>query len=376
LFPQNNSREGVLFTYWGRRGALSRFALEVGREALSNRNYRAALSVSEYNQDFRAIQDVGSELLPLRLFSSNLGALTQSWRIPVVRSQLISWVRQARIGTVVELMPHIWSPFIMPAVQAHGVRYISVIHDADAHPGDRSSIAKTLLDRAIDNADLVITLSGAVAGRLEAMERVSAKKIFTLFHPDLHYGGVSQVRRAPVDRPVKLLFLGRILHYKGLPILIDAVEQLRADGHSIELGVFGEGPLGGSAPRLRALGAEVVNRWLSTDDIASILARYDVMVLSHVEASQSGVAATAFGAGMPVICTPVGGLPEQVLDGVTGIVARRADGPALADAIAGLASDPQLYNAISAAIVDTQGHRSIARFVEDCIAHARHATSL
>ena len=79
---------------------------------------------------------------------------------------------------------------------------------------------------------------------------------------------------------------------------------------------------------------------------------------------------------MPVICTPVGGLPEQVLDGVTGIVARRADGPALADAIAGLASDPQLYNAISAAIVDTQGHRSIARFVEDCIAHARHATSL
>jgi glycosyltransferase involved in cell wall biosynthesis len=154
--------------------------------------------------------------------------------------------------------------------------------------------------------------------------------------------------------------------------LIDAVEQIRADGCPVELGVFGAGPLGQSARRLHDLGAEVINQWLSKDEISSILARYDIMVLSHVEASQSGVAATAFGAGMPVVCTPVGGLPEQILDGVTGLVARRADGPALADAIMRLVRDPQLYNAMSTAVVDTQDQRSIARFVEDCVAHARH----
>jgi glycosyltransferase involved in cell wall biosynthesis len=97
-----------------------------------------------------------------------------------------------------------------------------------------------------------------------------------------------------------------------------------------------------------------------------------VMVLPHVEASQSGVAATAFGAGLPVVCTPVGGLPEQVLDGVTGLVARRADGPALADAILRLARDPQLYHAISSTVVETREERSIYRFVDDCVAHARH----
>lgn len=372
MLLSNCLHDGILFTYWGRRGALSRFAVEVGREALSNSNYRAALSVSVDNEDFPAIRDIGGELFPLRLFSSDLGAITQSWRIPFVRTQLTSWIKQAQIGTVIELMPHIWSPFIMPAVKALGVRYVSIIHDADAHPGDRTSLAKGLLDRSIDTADLLFTLSGAVAGRLEAMDRINPKNIFTLFHPDLHYSDAPAPRRVLPDRPPRLLFLGRILHYKGLPILIDAVEQIRADGCRVELGVFGAGPLGQSARRLHDLGAEVINQWLSKDEISSILARYDIMVLSHVEASQSGVAATAFGAGMPVVCTPVGGLPEQILDGVTGLVARRADGPALADAIMRLVRDPQLYNAMSTAVVDTQDQRSIARFVEDCVAHARH----
>jgi glycosyltransferase involved in cell wall biosynthesis len=373
LLTTHNLGDGILFIYWGRRGALSRFVLEVGREALSNCNYRAALSVSEYNEDFEAIRDMGGELLPLRLFSSNLEALTQSWRIPFVRRKLISWIQKARIGTVIELMPHVWSPFIMPAVKALGVRYVTVIHDADPHPGDRTNIVKGLLDRAIDTADVILTLSGAVAGRLEAFGKVDVGKIFPLFHPDLHYGDAPPLGRSLPDPPAKLLFLGRILPYKGLPMLIDAVEKLRSDGYRVDLGVFGSGPLGNSARRLEALGAEVVNRWLSNHDIASALARYDIMVLSHVEASQSGVAAAALGAGMPVICTPVGGLPEQIMDGVTGFVARRADGPALADAITRLTGDPQLYQAMSAAIVNTRDQRSIARFVEDCVAHARHA---
>jgi glycosyltransferase involved in cell wall biosynthesis len=367
-------RDGILFTYWGRRGALSRFALEVGREALANSHYRAALSVSRDNADFQAIRDIGGNLVPVRLFSTNLGAITQSWRIPIVRRQLVSCIERQKIGTVVELMPHVWSPFIMPAMKASGVRYISIVHDADAHPGDRTGLVKSLLNRAVGNADLVLTLSGAVAGRLEAMERVDARKIFTLFHPDLHYGDPYETPRAlSPNRPPKLLFLGRILHYKGLPIFIDAVEQLRSEGYEVEVGVFGEGALGRNTDRLKTLGAKVVNHWLSRGEIASALASYDIMVLSHVESSQSGVAATAFGAGMPVVCTPVGGLPEQVLDGVTGFVARRADGPALAESIKRLVSDPQLYQAMSKAIIDTRNQRSMARFVQDCVAHARYA---
>jgi hypothetical protein len=83
---------------------------------------------------------------------------------------------------------------------------------------------------------------------------------------------------------------------------------LRAEGVPVSVGVFGEGALVESAARLDAMGAEVVNRWLTEPEIGTILQRYQALVLSHIEASQSDVAATAFGAGLPVIATPDGPL--------------------------------------------------------------------
>ena len=85
------------------------------------------------------------------------------------------------------------------------------------------------------------------------------------------------------------------------------------------------GASGPSAARLEAIGAEVVNCWLDASEIGPVLARYHAVVLSHTDASQSGVAAAAIGAGVPVVAMPVGGLIEQVVDGVTGLVALRAD---------------------------------------------------
>jgi glycosyltransferase involved in cell wall biosynthesis len=148
---------------------------------------------------------------------------------------------------------------------------------------------------------------------------------------------------------------------------------LREDGVAVEVGLFGEGKLGSSAARLGAMGAEVVNRRLSGAEIGTILSRFHALVLSNIEASQSGVAAAAFGAGLPVIATPVGGLIEQVQDGITGVLAQRADATALVAAATRLLLDPELYRTICQRIVATCEQRSMLRFVEDCISHAMFA---
>ena len=109
--------------------------------------------------------------------------------------------------------------------------------------------------------------------------------------------------------------------------------------------------------------------------LGPILARYHRPVLSHTDASQSGVAAAAFGAGLPVVAMPVGGLIEQVVDGVTGLLASRADAPALADATKRLLLDPTLYRAVCTNIARTREQRSMATFVKDCVSHALHAGS-
>jgi glycosyltransferase involved in cell wall biosynthesis len=219
----------------------------------------------------------------------------------------------------------------------------------------------------VRSADIVFTLSSAVTQRVLAVEPVRAGTIHTLFHPDFHYGeGPARPGRAS-GQPLRLLFLGRILPYKGLPLFIDTAERLRQEGLDVELGVFGEGDLGESAARLERLRAEVVNRWLTEDEIAAVLLRYDAIVLSHVEASQSGVAAAAFGSGLPVIATPVGGLQEQVQDGVTGALASAVGAAALAEAAKRLLLDPHVYAATCQNIRQRAEQRSMARFVREIV---------
>jgi len=100
-------------------------------------------------------------------------------------------------------------------------------------------------------------------------------------------------------------------------------------------------------------------------EVGPLLARYDAVALSHIEGSQSGVAAMAFGHRMPVVAAPVGGLVEQVEDGRTGILAQRPSGASLAAAIRRLTLDTNLYNSISRDLAATADGRSMRRFVTD-----------
>jgi glycosyltransferase involved in cell wall biosynthesis len=283
-----------------------------------------------------------------------------------LRRQLLDYVRAERPLGVVTLMPHLWTPLLAPAVRRLGALYATVVHDAVAHPGDPTGLVNGWLKRDAVGADLVITLSQAVAQQLFAGGRIERERILRLFHPDLAFNGPPIARRHP-RRPFRVLFLGRIMPYKGLPVLVEAMEMLRGAGVAAELGVVGSGDLGALAPRLKALGAEVINRWVGDGEIGPILARYDAMACSHVEASQSGPAAAAFGSAMPVVGMPVGGIAEQVVDGATGVLARRASAAAFAQALHRLITDPPLYERISRHLAATAETRSMRRFLAELV---------
>ena len=360
----------IMFLYWGRRGALPQFTLQLAHAALTIPNLTPTICISRQNALFPQYASLGAALLPVDTFASNLGALTQAWRLPAIRKRLAAHIAAHKIDAVIDLMPHIWSPFVVPTIKATGARYIAVAHDADHHPGDTTHRVKTLIDRCLTSADRVITLSQSVADRLASHGQIPAAHIVPLFLPDLDFGTTQTLPAPSPGEPIRLLFLGRIMPYKGLGLLLDALDILRSQGHPVHLGVFGEGPLGTSQQRLSEMNAEVVNRWLTEAEIAGLLPRYHAAVLSHTEASQSGVAAAAFGAGLPVIATPVGGLAEQIEDGITGLLANAATAPALAAAIFRLSADPALYATLRSNIAARHEARSMRRFVEACMTTA------
>lgn len=354
-----------LMLYLGRRGAMSRFTFEAMRAASALPDMQAGVCVSRQNENFASYSQFGPALIGVDTFRGHAGALLSAWRIPLIGRRLAAEIAQRQATAVIDLMPHVWSSFLAPYVRKAGARYLAIAHDAEAHPGDATALVKGITDRAFGQADTVITLSESVARNLRATRKVEEQRLVTLFHPILSYRQPRPQRVRQADQPLRLLFFGRIMPYKGLPLFVDMLEALRERGCDIEAGVFGEGDLGPEAARLEAFGAEVVNRWLSDEEIASALDRYDLVVVSHMEASQSGVVAAAVGAGLPVVTTPVGGLPEQVRHNVDGLVAAEVSAPALADAVERIALDNRLYDVLCAGVRKQLNDRSMQRFVSE-----------
>jgi glycosyltransferase involved in cell wall biosynthesis len=127
------------------------------------------------------------------------------------------------------------------------------------------------------------------------------------------------------DRRVAL-FLGLIRPYKGVDLLLEALARQPADS-DWTLVVAGE-PWGDLGPafrrKVRDLGIEGRVRlrlgWVPEAEVPLLLAAADLVVLPYRSGSQSAVAPLALAAGLPVLSTRVGGLPEVVQDGLNGVL--------------------------------------------------------
>jgi glycosyltransferase involved in cell wall biosynthesis len=358
-----NNPGKTLFLYLGRRGALGRFTLELAQAVSDMPQLDALFAISGQSENVRDFDWLGNSLLPLDTFDRVLSFSTVR-NFFSARRTLLDRIAADGITTVVTLMPHIWTPLLARSVRRRGARYITIIHDAVSHPGDPTAAVIPWLRSEARLADRVVTLSRSVAEHLTENGFSDPAKTQTLFLADLRYGSSGEAKNWAGNEPLRLLFMGRIFKYKGLSLLLDAVELLRDEGIHIHLGVAGAGDIADENARLAACGAEVINRWLDDDEIVPLLARYHAVALPYIEASQSGVAAVAFGSRMPVIAMPSGGLAEQVIEGKTGMIAREVSARAFADAIRRLASDRQLYHAISKSLQQTAHERSMRTFVE------------
>lgn len=134
---------------------------------------------------------------------------------------------------------------------------------------------------------------------------------------------------------------------KALDIFIRAVDELRRKHAGLRALIVGNPDASGEDKRLLDLMRE-----LSLDDtliftglrrdVADILAAMDVAVLSSDHEGSPLSVMEYMEAARPVVATNVGGIPDLVVDGVTGILVPPRDPTALAAAISGLLDDPDL----------------------------------
>lgn len=141
-----------------------------------------------------------------------------------------------------------------------------------------------------------------------------------------------------------LLFFGLVRPYKGLKVLLEAM-PLILEHRVCQLLVVGEfyDDKSQYLALIESLGlgewVKVIDKYIPNEDVAMYFQSADVVVLPYTSATQSGIVQIAFGLGTPVITTDVGGLPEAVDHGKTGLVVPAQNPERLAAAILGYYQD-------------------------------------
>jgi glycosyltransferase involved in cell wall biosynthesis len=147
--------------------------------------------------------------------------------------------------------------------------------------------------------------------------------------------------------------VGRLSADKGgQDDLLWAANELRQSHPNARLLIIGDGPLRPDlekyATELGMLDSRAAIFTGTRNDVAHLLGAMDVFVLpSHKEALPVAVL-EAMAMCLPVVATRVGGVPEVVQDGSTGLLVEPADRPSLRDALARLLSDRELAHRLGA----------------------------
>ncbi|MCB9495887.1 MAG: glycosyltransferase family 4 protein [Fibrobacteria bacterium] len=216
-------------------------------------------------------------------------------------------------------------------------------------------LAELLLRRKFPFVTPFLSLAVAMSRKVVAISRYTAGQVRSIRATDIAvipYGGASTPSEAPPPppegRPV-ILFVGRHVERKGIPTLLQAMEHLRTEA---DLVVCGHGDQTESlkvlARRSPAAARITFPGRVDAEQLSALYARCSVFCLPSVIDSRGDteglgtVPLEAYAHGKPVVCSDVGGIPDVVEDGRSGLLVPPGDAVALAEALDRILGNPEL----------------------------------
>lgn len=275
---------------------------------------------------------------------------------------LSAWVRfAARLVQRQDFLLHVhsasrasfWrkSAFILPAVW-RGRLVILHLHGGEFmqfYEQECGRVAKRIVRYVLRRCTRIVVLSSSWR---ESLEGITSTPIDVInnFAPS-YFGSGERI-------PGRILFLGRLCKGKGIFLLLDALALISRRHPEAHLVCGGDGDL--DAVRNAATGLGVEDRveilgWIDDKRKAELLTTASVYALPSFAEGMPMSILEAMSAGLPVVATPVGGIPDAIADGQEGFLVPTGDLPALCDAIDALLADPKLR--------EKMGSRARAKFL-------------
>ena len=207
-------------------------------------------------------------------------------------------------------------------------------------------LADTLARRGLRRADGVRTISAYTTG----LVREAGAEPTATFAAFMDLEPVLETPPAPLPATPAVLFVGVLERYKGVDALADAWRRAAPLVPGATLHLVGRGALRGVAEQLVADLPEQT-RWtesLPTPAVARALDEASVLVLPSRSEGLGRVVVEAYCRGRGVVGSRVGGIPDIVVDGRTGLLVPPADPAALAEALVRVLTDRALAERLGA----------------------------
>lgn len=202
-------------------------------------------------------------------------------------------------------------------------------------PHERFVMDKELTKMTLKNGDCFITHSNSDTKVLKSI--IPAANVCTAVHPEYTFFKQDKYSKKEArsvlgisDEANVLLFFGLVREYKGLKYLLRALATLNEDGfcknNIMKLIVAGD--FAGTKPDydevIKELKIEdlviLFDGHVPVNEVEKFFVATDVVVLPYISATQSGVVQVSYSFNKPVLATKVGGLPDVVINGKTGLL--------------------------------------------------------
>jgi glycogen synthase len=247
-------------------------------------------------------------------------------------------------------------PLGLLAARRHRCPLVVTVHCSLGHTVQGRSVRARILRavggwiewRCLRRADAVVVLTDRTRAAL-LDDGVPAERITTIpsgFDPALFAAPHRDVLPG-VGRP-RAGYVGRLAAQKRADLLVEAFGRMRSAAHLV---IVGDGP---EAARVRRLAAEspaaeriTARGFVEHRAVPALLASLDVLVLPSAYEEMGSVLVEAMASGLPVVASAVGGIPEVVRDGETGLLVPPGDVAALTAALDRLAADPELRSRLA-----------------------------
>lgn len=231
-------------------------------------------------------------------------------------------------------------------------KIIQTLHEVTSHESETPKYRIDIMRTLIKNSTPVIFNSNISKERFIDFSKKNNRKNINEKNLEMVRFGLYETYhcfsngsvKKPKDEVIKILNFGRVVPYKGIHFLIEAVKILQ-DKYPIHLIVAGKGTPYFDFKGIKSF--EFINRTYSNEEIISLIEECDMVVLPYTSGSQSGVPMTVFAFNKPIVATNIAGFKEVIDHMETGILVDNLNAQTLASSIEILLKNKELKNMMS-----------------------------